>query len=58
MFTEGLQMIYDYYRIKAFLMGMYEFRNAFTTWYGDYGLQRAYDHGRDWAHAITLRRYE
>ncbi len=51
-------MIYDWYRIKAFFCGMYEFRSFYTKWYGDYGLQRAYDHGRDWAHAITLRRYE
>lgn len=50
-------MIYDWHRIKAFMCGMYEFRMEFSKWYGDYGLQSAYDSGRDWAHALTFGRY-
>jgi hypothetical protein len=51
-------MIYDWHRFKAFIVGIYEFRSSYTKWYGDYGLQRAYDSGRDWAHALTFRRFE
>ena len=51
-------LTYDYYRVCAFLNGVREFRSFYTKWYGEYGLQRAYDHGRDWAHALTFRRYE
>lgn len=51
-------LTYDYYRVCAFLNGMREFRSFYTKWYGDYGLQSSYDHGRDWAHALTFRRYE
>lgn len=50
--------IYDLHRVKWFFIGVYEFRNSFTSWVADYGLQRAYDHGREWAHMLTLRRYE
>lgn len=45
-------------RVKAFLIGMAEFRSDFTTHYDDYGLSIAYDWGREYAHRITLRRYD
>ena len=41
--------------IRAFLLGMYEFRLTCTTatdW------PESYDWGREWAHRLTLRRYE
>lgn len=45
--------------IKAFLMGMLEFRSCVTPNYGDdYDLLLAYDRGRDLAHRVTLRRFE
>lgn len=43
--------------IRAFLLGASEFRLSFTTRLPD-GLMGAYDHGRDFMHAITFRRYE
>jgi hypothetical protein len=51
--------------IKAFLLGMWEFRTDFTwadpartddCWYTD--LDAAYDFGRELAHRLTFRRYE
>ena len=44
--------------IKAFLLGMYEFRASFTTIMADSALTDAYDLGREWAHRLTFRRYE
>lgn len=44
--------------VKAFLLGMYEFRRSFTQGYESYSLRESYDKGRDLAHALTLRRYE
>lgn len=44
--------------IKAFLLGMYEFRRTFTTHIADWNLSIAYDHGREWAHRLTFRHYE
>ena len=51
-------------KLLAFLNGMREFRSDFTTNYdhvetdeGD-ALQEAYDLGREWAHRLTLRRYD
>jgi len=51
-------------RIKTFLRGVYEFRRT-VTWAdparGEDGptmLDEAYDWGREWAHRLTLRRYE
>lgn len=41
----------------AFLLGMKEFRSAFTTAVM-FPLERTYDRGRDFAHALTLRRFE
>lgn len=51
-------MTYKLYRLRAFINGMWEFRSHYTTWYADWGLMRAYDHGREWAHKLTFRRYE
>lgn len=52
------EFIYDLHRIKWFFLGMREFRSSFTQWVGDWGLQRSYDSGREWAHRLTWRRYE
>lgn len=44
-------------RIKAFLLGVREFRTDLTTHF-DYPLIEAYDRGRELAHRITRRRYD
>ncbi len=44
-------------RIRAFTLGLYEFRRDFTTHYGE-PLINTYDSGREWAHRLTLRQYE
>lgn len=44
--------------IKAFLLGMAEFRLSFTTHIADGHLQNAYDSGREWAHRLTFRHYD
>lgn len=44
--------------IKAFLLGMREFRSDFTTNLDAEGLQDQYDCGREWAHRLTFRRFE
>lgn len=44
--------------LKAFFLGMYEFRRSFTQGHKSYSLRESYDKGRDLAHALTLRRYE
>jgi hypothetical protein len=44
--------------IRAFLLGIAEFRLSFTAYYADQRLARAYDHGREFAHRITLRRFD
>lgn len=45
----------------AFLRGAYEFRRSFT-WADPEGgytaLDEAYDRGREFAHRVTLRRFE
>lgn len=41
-------------RIKAFLMGMSEFRLSFTHSYDDQDENDAYDWGREWDHRLTL----
>ena len=50
-------------KVIAFLRGVYEFRSAFT--WADASrndqpteLDDAYDRGREWAHRLTLRRFE
>lgn len=45
-------------KLCACLKGMREFRRGVTTHYDDYDLLLAYDHGRELAHRITLRRFE
>lgn len=42
--------------IKAFLLGIWEFRRSFTTNCGDFDQQ--YEQGRDFAHAATFRHYD
>ena len=44
--------------LLAFLNGMREFRSDFTAHYADAALLEAYDLGREWAHRLTLRRYD
>lgn len=41
--------------MKAFLLGVLEFRLSFTTRCEN---EYAYDLGREWAHRLTLRRFE
>lgn len=43
--------------IAAFFLGVIEFRSGCTTNPGD-DLIEAYDSGREWAHRLTLRRFE
>ena len=42
--------------LNAFICGMREFRLSVTTNFGDY--DQAYEHGREWAHRLTLRRFD
>ena len=41
--------------LKAFLLGMAEFRLSYTTRCTE---DSAYDWGREWAHRLTFRRFE
>jgi hypothetical protein len=45
-------------KLKAFVIGMVEFRSDFTMYYTSYELKMAYDRGREFAHKITLRKFE
>lgn len=45
-------------RLRAFLLGVQEFRLSITTCLDDGDLSEAYDSGREWAHRLTFRRYE
>lgn len=51
-------------KIKAFLLGMAEFRSDFTTNFDHvdtdegYALQEVYDLGREWAHRLTFRYWD
>lgn len=45
-------------RLRAFWCGVREFRSNWTQHYPDDGLAEAYDWGREWAHRVTLRRFE
>lgn len=45
-------------KLKAFFLGVYEFRRSFTQGYENDELRECYDKGRDLAHALTSRRYE
>jgi hypothetical protein len=42
-------------KVKAFLLGAYEFRLTLTTRVEE---REAYDFGREWAHRLTLRHFE
>lgn len=44
--------------IKAFIMGMLEFRLSSTTNYEDEALAEAYDSGRAFAHRATLHYWD
>ncbi len=44
-------------KIKAFILGMIEFRSDCTTNVGDDDMD-AYDSGRDFAHKITFRYFD
>lgn len=51
---------YHFACLKAFLLGMFEFRSSCTAnlWHGEYDLVETYDSGRDWMHALTLRYWD
>ena len=44
--------------IKAFLLGVVEFRLSFTTHHADWHQSICYDKGRELAHKLTLRHFE
>lgn len=44
--------------LRAFYLGMVEFRRCFTTHFEDDRHYVAYDRGREWAHRLTLRCFE
>lgn len=45
-------------RLRAFLLGVQEFRLNCTSLIADNDMQHTYDWGREWAHRLTFRRYE
>lgn len=45
-------------QMRAFFLGVIEFRLSLTTSFDDDDLMNAYDAGRDFAHRVTLRRFE
>ena len=44
--------------LKAFLLGIAEFRLAFTTHHTDWREAVCYDKGRELAHKLTFRHFE
>ena len=44
--------------VRAFLLGIWEFRLSFTTAYDDLDLEMAYDKGREIAHKVTFRYFD
>lgn len=44
-------------RVVAFVRGVVEFRNVVTTHYAPEHIE-AYDRGREFAHRVTLRRFD
>jgi hypothetical protein len=44
--------------LRAFFLGMMEFRDDLTTSFDDLDLSDAYDNGREWAHRLTMRRFD
>ncbi len=45
-------------RVRAFLLGVLEFRSCYTTHFSEWSAMCAYDEGRELAHRLTLRRFE
>lgn len=45
-------------KIKAFFLGIAEFRSDLTTSFDDWETLDAYEWGREWAHRLTFRRFE
>lgn len=45
-------------KLIAFVAGLREFRQSFTTHYADIALRDAYDNGREFAHRFTLRQFD
>lgn len=45
-------------KIRAFVLGVREFRLGSTTHFEDYDLLCTYDRGRDLAHRVTLRHWD
>lgn len=45
-------------KIKAWLLGVREFRLSSTTHFDDYDLLCSYDAGREFAHRATLRHWD
>ena len=45
-----------YVRIRAFSLGVWEFRSHWTT--HQPSNDEAYDWGREWAHRLTFRRWD
>ena len=58
MFDKAVTGIKKQGRLRAFLLGVQEFRLSLTTRLDDGDLSEAYDSGREWAHRLTFRRYE
>lgn len=44
--------------IRAFILGMYEFRRNMTTHFSTNREYAAYDRARDFAHRVTGRRWD
>ena len=44
--------------IKAFLLGMKEFKDSITTGFNNPKILLAYEWGREWAHRLTFRYYD
>lgn len=44
--------------MKAYWLGMVEFRSSWTHSHSDETLRAAYDKGRDMAHRLTLRCFD
>jgi len=44
--------------IKAFILGMAEFKSTYTTHHADLREADCYDRGRELAHKLTFRHFE
>jgi hypothetical protein len=44
--------------LRAFLLGVREFRSDVTAHFDDWSLMETYDAGRELAHRLTLRLFE